>query len=500
MFELKIALKYLIPKPKNLSTALISLMSVAVISLVVWLVIVFLSVTSGIEKNWLTKLTSLYAPIRITPTDNYYQSYYYLIDNIASDSNYSFKTIGEKAISKKSDPYSPDIDMEIPSSFPVPELDSSGTLKDPIKIAQQTIASLGDITFQDYEISGALLKLTLTRDHRNSTLSQMSYLLSLTDQNPNLSSLLLSPTQEDLKNGSQFIATVENGKLILPTTGEIPILMPKSFRDSKVLIGDRGVLCYTIPTLSASQEQKIPIRVAGFYDPGFISLGNRCLIVPNHLTRLISASSQTFSPDGTPVNGYFLWPKQFKDVHCLVPLLQKKFKENGIDQYWKITSYENFEFSKDLIQQFRSDKTLFTLIAGIILLVACSNIISLLILLINDKKKEIAILQSMGATHKSIGFIFTFCGVIMGLLSCLFGSIFAVFTLRHLESIVSLLSSIQGKIPFHPVFLGGSLPKEITSDALWFVFIATPILSLLAGLIPALKACKIRPSSTLRSE
>src|SRR3990167_1496546 len=98
-------------------------MSVAVISIVVWLVVVFLSVTSGIEKNWLTKLTSLYAPIRISPTDAYYNSYYYLIDNFASNSNYSLKTIGEKAISKQSDPYLSDMDIEIPVSFPKKELD-----------------------------------------------------------------------------------------------------------------------------------------------------------------------------------------------------------------------------------------------------------------------------------------------------------------------------------------------------------------------------------------
>ncbi|HAB98569.1 MAG TPA: hypothetical protein DCE71_01950 [Parachlamydiales bacterium] len=69
MFEWQIALKYLIPKRKSLSTALISMMSVFVISLVVWLVLVFLSVTKGIEQNWLNKLTSLYAPLRISPTD-----------------------------------------------------------------------------------------------------------------------------------------------------------------------------------------------------------------------------------------------------------------------------------------------------------------------------------------------------------------------------------------------------------------------------------------------
>ena len=117
MFELKIALKYLLPKRKALSTSLISLMSVFVISLVVWLVLVFLSVTSGIEKNWLSKLTSLNAPLRISPTDHYYSSYYYQIDSLSSSSSFSYQTIREKAYSENTDPYSPEEDMQLPHFY-----------------------------------------------------------------------------------------------------------------------------------------------------------------------------------------------------------------------------------------------------------------------------------------------------------------------------------------------------------------------------------------------
>ena len=97
--------------------SLIALMSVGVISLVVWLVLIFLSVTDGIEKNWLKKLTSLNAPIRITPTEEYYHSYYYQIDGISSSSDYRCKSIGEKAVALYADPYMPECDQEIPRSW-----------------------------------------------------------------------------------------------------------------------------------------------------------------------------------------------------------------------------------------------------------------------------------------------------------------------------------------------------------------------------------------------
>lgn len=473
-------------------------MSVAVISLVVWLVLIFLSVTSGIEKNWLNKLTSLHAPLRIAPTDEYYRSYFYQIDSVAAASNYTLKTIGEKAQSLYSDPYAEEVDAEVPIYWPQRESGADGAFLDPVKkvvsILEQLRAEDPSLNFQDYEIGGALLKLDLHREGRISHLSQMTYLLSLADQNPRLSELMIP------SDGEEFAARVIDGKIVLPSGPDTPILLPKSFRDSRVVIGDRGVLSYAAPGAATSQEQRIPICVAGFYDPGFGSLGNRCAIVPNSVTRSIYAASQTFSPDGTPTNGFFIWPKSSADAHAVKDKILYQLNQQGVAKYWRVDTFEDFEFSKDLLNQFRSDKILFTLVGGIILVVAISNIISLLILLVNDKKKEIAILQSMGATFKSIAAIFAVCGVSMGLLASLLGSLLASITLRHLDSLVALLSAMQGHAAFNPAFFGQRLPNEFSSDALLFVLIATPILSLFAGLIPAVKASRIRPSSVLRSE
>jgi lipoprotein-releasing system permease protein len=477
---------------------MISLMSVAVISLVVWLVLVFLSVTAGIERNWLSKLTTLHAPLRVTPTEEYYSSYYYQIDSLASASNYTLKTIGEKANALRSDPYSADADMELPFYWPKPDL------IDPVKQAVSQLEDLKktspDLRFQEYEIGGALLKLDLNRNGRISVLSQMSYLLSFSDENPRFTELLLPPSPADLEHSGSYHAEIIDHRVHLPAGDEYPVLLPKSYRDSRVLIGDRGHLCYSAPAAATSQEQRIPIRVAGFYDPGLLSIGNRCLIVPNEVTRTIYGASQTFSPDGTPTNGFFIWPKEIGQIQHLKEDIAHRFEQAGISQYWTVASFDEFEFSKDLLNQFRSDRTLFTLIAGIILVVACCNIISLLILLVNDKKKEIAILQSMGASGRSIASIFAFCGVSMGLLACLIGSALALLTLHNLDSIVSLLSTLQGRAAFNPAFFGQKLPNQLSSDALLFVLIATPLLSLFAGLIPALKASRIKPSQVLRSE
>ncbi len=649
MLALFVALKYLIPRRRSLSTSLISILSIAVISLVVWLVLVFLSVVSGIENNWIHKLVSLNAPIRLSPTEEYYHSYFYQADQFSEEAEFSLKTIGEKAEVTQNNPFSQEKDVPLPSHLPAAEYKKDDTLLDPVKKAYE-ILQKKKLVFQDYEISGALLKLTLHRGDANiSYLSQMSYLLSLPDKNPQFASLLLPPTSKDLSHLAEQIAKnripsslstlfdslhspkvkikayapfplsalmdgtwkvnalIENDKveelylsdtpkkgyvsallsynpaegnfrlerkdtplltlsrdafcflqesplfdasfhddtlvvqgelqgnrietplpahlieianaslpplttpklwaiashkkLLLPTLAneETPVLLPKALQESGVLIGDRGVLSYATSSLLSTKEQKIPIYVAGFYDTGVFPIGNRFLVVPHSITRTINSASQVLSSDGTPTNGIYVWLDKESRADSVKKELAQAFQEEGIDRFWKISTFREYEFSKDLMEQFQSDRTLFMLIATIILTVACSNVISLLVLLVNDKKKEIAILQSMGCTKKSIALIFGVSGMIMGTLSSLIGSVSAIFTLKHLNFFVEILNKIQGHTAFNPAFYGNSLPNALSYEALLFILIITPLLSLISGLVPAIKAAKLHPSAILRA-
>ncbi len=295
---------------------------------------------------------------------------------------------------------------------------------------------------------------------------------------------------------------IEDKRIRLPVNGEkeTGVLLAKNYRDTGVMIGDRGYLSYNSATVSSMQEQRLPIFVAGFYDPGILSVGNRCILVPSFVTSTINASSSTFNLDKTQSNGILVWFDPVSDADSIKKELLSQFEQAGISSYWKVATYKEYDFAKDLLQQFQSDKYLFSLVAAIILLVACCNIISLLTLLVNDKKREIGILQAMGASTKSIALIFGVCGASLGVISGLIGSSAAVFTLKHIDSIVQLLSFLQGHDAFNAVFFGSSLPNKLSTSALQFILIITPLLSLLAGLVPAVKACRLRPSEILRSE
>ncbi len=179
------------------------------ISLVVWLILVFLSVTEGIERNWLQKLTTLNAPLRITPTQHYYTSYYYLVDELSSSSGYALKNIAHKMKALDSDPYSPDEDEQLPARMPKPDLHSDGRLKDPVKelcgVLSELKSGRADLVYQDFEISGALMRLQLLRNNeRNEAsqgyLTQVSYLASFPECCPGLPSLILPMRENDVNH------------------------------------------------------------------------------------------------------------------------------------------------------------------------------------------------------------------------------------------------------------------------------------------------------------
>ncbi len=713
MFELSIACKYLSPRRRQLSVSIISLISVIVIALVVWLIVVFFSVTNGLEKNWIQKLIALTAPVRITPTEAYYHSYYYLIDSISDSSGYSKKSIREKKESVVTNPYDPTIDEEVPPSWPSPDLNAQGELKDIVRLAYEAVEEqsvIAPIEPQDFELTSTYIRLHLLRPAdtlQNSSFNQVSqsllaypvYMSALEKNNQSLAQTFLPINGTDLANlflllgmrhpiedespyeapvpidpsgvqkrmndffqfvqvntlqtttagwvipsslipsqgswkgcaivkndqithfvvapsfdssdlqqtlqeqgyqtfpatlllkGDQYSLLTDQKQWDLPKKvpllmmggfsfpahlistslqearspqdvrfqvhfqlqgidieGEIPykgveiekalvqnkiaedssniipfwfhsstnrnnkishvlpnnekmgegIILPRSFRDAGALLGDRGSLTYYSPTTSTWQEQHIPIYVAGFYDPGIIPIGGKFILASPETTAIIRSSHQQEEPSmqTTGINIQF---NPLDKADQIKKGIIDSLKKKGIHRYWNVETYQEYEFTKNIIQELQSQKNLFMLIAIIIMVVACSNIISMLIILVNDKKREIGILRSMGASSKNIGLIFGIAGTLIGVVGSMLGIAGAILTLRHLDLLFALLSRWQGHEMFNIQLYGQVIPQELSIEALSFVIIITVSISLFAGLIPAIKASLLRPSQVLRS-
>lgn len=487
MFEFSVMKRFLSSGGRKSSTGLITFISLFVIASIVWLTLVFFSVMDGIEARWLEKFTILHPPLRVIPTATYYSSYYYNIDTVSSKSGYSTKSLREKLASDKADPYLPDRDMEIPAHWAPPIYKENGELRDLACDARDVIGkvclSYANTEVSDYEMGAALLHLTTSEG----PISQIAYLGSFPDCMKSFSRLEISPN------------TTELSTLLLQNHhGRSGVVLPSHFQSNGVSIGDNGYISYSMEGGFTLQENRAPIYVAGFYDPGPISIGMNYLFVPQNIIDSVKASPVDYLLDTSRANGFGIWTHNLHKTVEMQHAIEKELQNAKLDRFWKVSHFSEYPFIKNLMQQFQSDRYLFSLVSGLILLVACSNICSLLILLINNKKKEIAILTVMGASKGSIVAIFSACGLSIGLFSTGIGLGLASITIRNISPLIRGISALQGHPLLDPA-LYQSLPKNLSLRASLFVSIATPLCATLASLIPLLTLRHIDPKETLQS-
>lgn len=275
-----------------------------------------------------------------------------------------------------------------------------------------------------------------------------------------------------------------------------PVLLPRQFWQNGARIGDSALLERSVQTPAGPETEPIHLVICGFFDPGIMPLGGRLILTDPQSAQLVFEGLPEGERERHTLIQVFCSPQSAASIASTCRALLKSAQ---LDPYWCVQSFDQFDQIRDLINQLKSDQTLLTLLAVMIIAVACSNIISMLLLLVVEKRQEIAILRSLGATSGSVARIFGLCGLITGSLGCGLGALLAWGTLRHIDFLVALISSLQGRQLFHPLYYGENLPGELTNQAIAFTLLATAFLSAVAGLLPALQAARLHPSRLLRN-
>jgi lipoprotein-releasing system permease protein len=141
--------------------------------------------------------------------------------------------------------------------------------------------------------------------------------------------------------------------------------------------------------------------------------------------------------------------------------------------------------NRGLFGAVKTQKILISLVLGFIILVAAFNIISTLILLILEKGREIAVLKSLGATNRSILWVFLIDGQIVGLLGCTSGVALGLI-------ICAVLGEYGLKLDPRVYYLE-NLPIVVRPLEVTLVALGAMLASTLATLFPAYKAAILRP-------
>ena len=170
--------------------------------------------------------------------------------------------------------------------------------------------------------------------------------------------------------------------------------------------------------------------------------------------------------------------------------LNDPFQITELPQHFPTQKITDWRVQKgEFFQAVRMEKNMMGLLISLIIVVAISNIVTSLSLMVVDKQGEIAILQTQGLTKSQVRTVFIYQGLLVGFVGTLLGAILGVLVTLNLTDIVSAVNP-QG------VFL----PTELSFVQMIFVIGFSLLLSLLSTLYPAYRAAKVEPAAALQYE
>jgi lipoprotein-releasing system permease protein len=166
--------------------------------------------------------------------------------------------------------------------------------------------------------------------------------------------------------------------------------------------------------------------------------------------------------------------------------------------YWVV---DWTQLNANWFRALRLEKTMMFLILTLIIAVAAFNIVSTLIMVVTDKRSDIAILRTLGATPRAILGIFMVQGAFIGVLGTLLGLAGGVALASNVETLVPRLESLLGgKILPDDIYYITEVPSDLRwADVGWITALAF-ILTVLATLYPAWRGSRTQPVEALRHE
>ena len=228
-------------------------------------------------------------------------------------------------------------------------------------------------------------------------------------------------------------------------------------------------------------------KIGGFFDIGMYEYDNNFIFIPWKKAELFFSTKNI-------AHGIEIFLKDEKFTSSVSSNIKNKLGNELLVIDWK---KRNSAFMSALAVE----KNVMFIILSLIILVAAFNIISSMIMLVQTKKSDIALMRTMGASKYVIIRIFVLTGSIIGLLGTFAGTILGVVISSNIEAIRNFLTTILGSELFSAeIYFLSKLPSDIYINEVIMVICVSIFLTLFASVFPAWKASRISPAEALRYE
>ncbi|MGE8561041.1 MAG: lipoprotein-releasing ABC transporter permease subunit [Acinetobacter sp.] len=269
--------------------------------------------------------------------------------------------------------------------------------------------------------------------------------------------------------------------------GEFGIVLGKQMTDSLGL-GLNDNITLVLPEATPSPAGVVP-RFKRFKIVGIFSIGAEVDSMMGYIA-LNDASTLLRLPDGAQgvrlkLDDIFLAPEVADDI-------VKDLPSNFYASNWTFTH-------GNLFSAIQMEKAMVSLLLFLIVLVAAFNIVSSLVMVVTDKKSDIAILRTLGASPATITRIFMVQGTIIGVIGTVSGAILGIIFASSISGFIGWLNNAFGLNLFDAYFIN-YLPSYLRWQDVVVIVCLSLLLSFLATIYPAFRAAKTQPAEALRYE
>jgi len=242
-------------------------------------------------------------------------------------------------------------------------------------------------------------------------------------------------------------------------------------------VGDVAQLVGTRTGFSSTTESKRNVHVVGIFRLGLFEYDSTWIYLPLETASTISGEAHAAAVVGVQVGNIY-------DVKSTAAQVKQLLGSSYTTVDWQ-------EANRPLFTALALERRIGVVIIGLIIFIAALNITTTLILVVVERRRDIAILNTMGATTRSIMSIFVIEGAIVGLL----GAVGGVFL-----GAISVLVANQYKLISLPadVYSISNVPLSLNVRDLSLAALVAFVLSVLATVYPARAAARIRPAEMLR--